>query len=223
MRIVMSAVLTAMIVLLASQADAGTCKIDGVTRSCDFDCPSGTACTAPSHAGCDDDPLDGYCTICGRSGTQFIIGTSGADWICGKGGNDFILAGDGADLVDGGGGNDEIYGDGGDDVLVGGGGNDLINGGVGTDSLDGGSGNDELVDFGVVGTLGGTLCGGTGDDTLDADAGFGGWFCLDGGTQQAGSADCTCVDFGSSGACTARNCADAVGDIVAASPCGCAN
>jgi len=186
--------LTATVLLIgyADLALAASCKIEGISRTCEFNCSSGQLCQPASHAICDTSN-DGICVICGKSGADVIFGTTGDDWICGKGGADQIwtenplgAASFGTDTVDGSGGNDIIVGDGGNDDLHGGSGNDTISSGGGTDALNGGTGNDTLNNSaGFASEAGTTMCGGAGNDVLQAlGAGF---FCLDCGSGQSPS------------------------------------
>lgn len=75
--------------------------------------------------------------VAGREGFDTIIGGAGRDWLGGFEGNDTIR---------GGGGNDSIGGSEGDDQLFGGDGRDTIIGGDGVDWLDGGRGSDLCVE-----------------------------------------------------------------------------
>jgi hypothetical protein len=135
------------LVALTSSADAASCSIRGTSRTCEITC-AGT-CSGGNHAICDSN-ADGYCTLCGQSGTQTIFGTSGKDWICGKGGDDNLYgaplgtSSSDDDVIAGDGGHDFIQGGSGDDELVGGSGDDVIRGGEGTNALLGGTGDDDL-------------------------------------------------------------------------------
>ncbi|WP_149497533.1 right-handed parallel beta-helix repeat-containing protein [Roseiconus lacunae] len=120
-------------------------------------------------------------TVDGGTGDDLIGGGSGNDQLLGNVGNDRIDAGDGDDFVDGGrgddiaeggAGDDTIEGGDGDDRILGGPGSDLLSGGDGHDYIDGGSGvdtiageaGDDTIDAGP--SVGDTLLGGDGDDTL---------------------------------------------------------
>jgi Ca2+-binding RTX toxin-like protein len=95
---------------------------------------------------------------CCPTGTNIIVGTSGADTLLGTEGSDCILGRGGNDTIDGRGGNDFISGGAGNDTINGGFGNDLINGGDGDDVIDGGPGDD-------------TIDGGPGFDTCAGSTG----------------------------------------------------
>jgi hypothetical protein len=96
----------------------------------------------------------------GYSGSDTMIGGSGADYLTGDiwnasdPGNDRLYGYGSQDVLDGGGGRD--YLDGGDeaDVMRGGEGHDTLIGGTGADQMQGDAGNDRLV-------------GGAGDDRLE--------------------------------------------------------
>jgi Ca2+-binding RTX toxin-like protein/Tol biopolymer transport system component len=92
-------------------------------------------------------------TINGTSGSDFIVGSSGADTIFAGGGLDIVCALEGDDTIHGGGsedelngqaGNDRIFGELSNDTLYGGAGNDVLIGGPEGDRMDGGAGNDWL-------------------------------------------------------------------------------
>lgn len=187
--------LAAMVLALsASSAAADTCVINGVTKTCDILCGSGT-CQPPSFTYCDVTVgnNDGTCTICG-TGTiaNTIIGTDTGDYICGKTGDDVIDGGPGDDSISGGNDDDTINGGEGSDYLYGDGGTDVIEGGPGANELYGGSGADTLTnDPGLtVSYLGVIACGGGGADTIDVSGH--GHVCIDAGTQQPSTGtDCT--------------------------------
>ncbi len=80
----------------------------------------------------------------GRSGSQVVVGTTGADRLVGGSGNDVLCGLGGDDTLEGGSGNDVLDGGDGSDVLQGGSGNDVLDGAAGFDRLFGGSGNDTL-------------------------------------------------------------------------------
>ncbi len=93
-------------------------------------------------------------TFNGKSGSDFLKGSTSADKILGFSGNDSLFGFSGDDVIDGGDGNDTV--DGGD-------GNDKLAGGNGNDRLLGGNGNDVLSDFSGTDLF----SGGAGYDTLD--------------------------------------------------------
>lgn len=93
-------------------------------------------------------------TVTGKTGNDFLRGTSSADKMMGLAGNDSLLGFAGNDLLDGAEGNDTL--DGGD-------GNDKLIGGTGNDKLLGGNGNDILADTSGLDIF----SGGAGFDTLD--------------------------------------------------------
>ena len=138
--------------------------------------------------------------LLGGDGNDVIDGGIDDDTAIGGIGNDTISGGTGNDQIDGEEGNDSISGNDGNDTLLGGLDDDVISGGMGIDCLSGSNGNDLLTDTGVtppdpVGTDDPTLdpaaitaaatdfvidpnevqpailSGGSGDDTLMADAG----------------------------------------------------
>ena len=95
---------------------------------------------------------DGFYNIYG-TGTNVVVGTSGADkirsysridYICGLGGDDVIHAGGGDDWIWGGQGKDTILGGDGNDTIHGEDGNDILKGGAGNDKIYGGNHNDEI-------------------------------------------------------------------------------
>ena len=79
------------------------------------------------------------------SGSDTIIGSTGADKLYGGDGNDTFHADAGNDLLIAGNGNDTAFGDAGNDILLGGAGNDMLSGGLGRDALTGGAGADTFV------------------------------------------------------------------------------
>ena len=80
----------------------------------------------------------------GRSGSQVVVGTAGADRLMGGSGNDVLCGLGGNDTLDAGSGNDHLDGGDGDDTLLAGSGNDDLDGAAGFDQLSGNSGNDIL-------------------------------------------------------------------------------
>jgi hypothetical protein len=173
-----------------------------------------------------------------------IWGSNGTDDIIGSGGHDTIYAGappfhaTGDDFVSGGDGNDIIYGTRrfpiwgvwveGNNTLLGGNGNDTIYGLGGRDSLKGGAGNDALyaqdnADHDPsVGAIAGTLlCGGSGNDVLDAKGPA--HQCLDGGIGGTDTCTYTFLAPGTSRSAgpfdigTIANCTTASSPV----PCGC--
>ena len=99
----------------------------------------------------------------------------------GDAGNDTVTGDDLRDIMNGGAGNDYLSGINGNDSLVGGLGDDTLEGGVGVDFIDGGDGNDTVA---VGDSIGETVLGGAGDDTLFyfPSGSFGG--TVDGGDGQ---------------------------------------
>ena len=80
----------------------------------------------------------------GRSGSQVVVGTAGADRLIGGSGNDVLCGLGGDDTLEAGSGNDHLDGGDGDDTLQAGSGNDDLDGAAGFDQLFGNSGNDVL-------------------------------------------------------------------------------
>nr|WP_276608489.1 calcium-binding protein [Caulobacter sp. SLTY] len=127
--------------------------------------------------------LRGGDTLSGAEGDDFLFGGAdadtlnggeGVDELLGDRGGDTLSGDEGDDLLDGGRGNDELDGAAGEDLLLGGWGDDTLTGGAGVDTLRGGGGNDtyvvdvvgdiieefqrggrDLVQSGVIWTLGG--------------------------------------------------------------------
>ena len=105
------------------------------------------------------------CYIFGGDGNDEMHGNSGNDWLAGGNGNDIIYGGDGADV---------LFGDAGRDKLIGGSGRDQLFGGAGNDNLFSGY-DGSIVPLGINSTAdaafdrGGSMDGGTGDDTLIVD------------------------------------------------------
>ncbi|MGO8093258.1 metal-binding protein [Rhizobium leguminosarum] len=115
-------------------------------------------------------------TITTGAGNDTIVSGGGADTLSGGGGNDLLNGEAGNDTLNGGDGNDEIYGGVGNDVLKGGAGNDTISDGdyfsdvAETFNVDAGDGNDKVILFtGSFAKISGTIDGGAGTDTLQAN------------------------------------------------------
>lgn len=124
-------------------------------------------------------------TLVGGKGNDTLLGGAGYlanDLLQGGDGNDLLQVGSGASVLDGGDGNDHLVGGSGDgqhfpsfDTLVGGAGKDTLEGGS---HLDGGDGNDLMTC-----SLGISVAGGTGNDTIDGTGGAGySNFYVDAGT-----------------------------------------
>jgi Ca2+-binding RTX toxin-like protein len=111
-------------------------------------------------------------TIYGYGGDDKIYGYAGDDKLYGNSGNDMISAGPGNDKAYGGSGSDKLYGHRGDDLLDGGGGNDYIQDSYGYNTIYGRDGADNInflfVDDsgGPTSSVGGTIYGGSGPDTI---------------------------------------------------------
>lgn len=88
-----------------------------------------------------------------HTGSDWIIGTAGADYVASWGGNDTLKGYSGNDTLDAGDGADRLFGYGGNDLLLGGRGEDDLYGDGGNDTLDGEQGVD-------------TYWGDTGNDTF---------------------------------------------------------
>jgi len=111
-----------------------------------------------------------------------VTGSSGDNVITTGTGDDTISGGDGADTLNGGAGNDTIYGGSGNDKLIGGDGNDRISdggfpvflpgGGPQPEVLDidAGAGDDVIYINSLAWQISGTIDGGTGIDTLQAQS-----------------------------------------------------
>lgn len=122
---------------------------DGSRRATTTTSPQPAVCDqAISEAGTGEGTYGRYKLVqapaVGGSGSQVVVGTSGADHLvggsgddvlCGLGGDDMLVAGSGDDVLDGGAD---------DDNLIAGSGDDLLDGAAGSDRLFGGSGNDVL-------------------------------------------------------------------------------
>lgn len=106
------------------------------------------------------------------SGDDFLLGSTSSETISGGAGNDLLFGGAGGDILNGDDGDDHIRGEDGNDVIVGGAGIDVLDGGLGNDSLTPGAGGAAVVNGQNV-TLGGTVYGGAGDDTLYIQGGEG--------------------------------------------------
>jgi Ca2+-binding RTX toxin-like protein len=145
------------------------------------------------------------------SGSSVLAFGSPADRIDAGEGNDHITLGGGNDIATGGPGNDTLLGGSGDDYLRDDLGNDLLRGEAGNDvlqnsvfssssTLEGGAGNDTLIasnisnsalldggdgdDLVYISSVGGTLIGGVGIDTLSVSALNPVFFDLAAGTVQ---------------------------------------
>jgi Ca2+-binding RTX toxin-like protein len=79
------------------------------------------------------------------SGSDVILGTTGADTINAGNGNDTVCGLGGNDRLNGGNGNDKVVAAGGNDTANGGAGNDTLDGGAGSDTVLGGAGNDAIA------------------------------------------------------------------------------
>ncbi|MBY5798186.1 cadherin domain-containing protein [Rhizobium leguminosarum] len=108
------------------------------------------------------------------SGNDTISGGDGADTLSGGAGDDVIKGGTGNDTLNGGDGNDRLFGEAGKDIIKGGAGDDtIIDGGSGVAevfNIDAGDGKDTVFmghSFGAP--VSGTVDGGAGIDTLQAD------------------------------------------------------
>jgi Ca2+-binding RTX toxin-like protein len=112
-----------------------------------------------------------------------VTGSIGGSTITTGAGNDTLLGGDGADTLNGGAGNDTITGGSGNDKLIGGDGNDMITDGgftiflPGPDGfqpehidIDAGAGDDSIFIDRRASAISGTIDGGTGIDTLQAQS-----------------------------------------------------
>jgi Ca2+-binding RTX toxin-like protein len=103
----------------------------------------------------------------GGDSSDRMFGGAGNDTLTGNDGADYIQGGDGNDLLYAGLGNDTVYGDAGTDTIKGDDGNDKLYGGDDIDNIDGGAGNDVIEGgAGYNGTIGDTLTGGSGVDTV---------------------------------------------------------
>ena len=108
--------------------------------------------------------------IRGTDGNNVLRGLDGDDQLRGRDGDDVLYGGNGDDLLFSGLGNNVLYGGGGDDFLSGGSGYNILYGGDGNDRLAG-SLNDlifgEAGDDIFISSGGGTIDGGTGNDTIE--------------------------------------------------------
>ena len=87
---------------------------------------------------------EGWETMHGEGGNDFLWTRGGGGQAWGGAGNDFLLGGAGTDSLLGGTGNDRAYGGRGNDYLRGDEGNDRLYGGRDDDQLQGGLGNDVI-------------------------------------------------------------------------------
>ena len=226
-------------------AHAVSCPIAGTQYTCDIDCAGIVApnvCAVPNaDFNLCDTNHDGKCVMCGDGNNNIIIGSTGPDIICGKNGNDtirgepststvggddllsgdagndYVYGGPGNDTIYGGTGNDNLFGGSGDDEIFGEAGDDMIHGEQGADALNGGDGNDYVEGSTLYqeGDLGDLLCGGKGNDILEATGD--GSHCLDAGPDQVAGENLDCVYNGPSSPedgdrATARNCANYLPD-----------
>ncbi len=97
-------------------------------------------------------------------GNDFVYGDNQKDQIFGNAGRDILLGGEDEDSIFGGGGNDIIFDNRDKNILWGGDGHDLVYG-ARTNEIDGNAGDDVVVNTGI-GTSGGRLSGGPGNDIL---------------------------------------------------------
>ena len=114
--------------------------------------------------------------LSGGLGRDAVFGGLGNDQLQGGLGRDHLYGGAGNDQSDGGPGADKMYGGSGDDVQYGGAGNDTILANLGADHTYGGEGGDNLYALargdvhpgpnGEVDTVGDSVDGGPGNDTI---------------------------------------------------------
>lgn len=163
--IAVALLVSALLVAIPSESQAGVLKCDGKTVTI-----TGTA---------GDDVINGTANadvIHGLGGNDTINGKGAGDTICGGGGDDVLRGGAGNDKIFGGDGNDTLKGEGNADTLKGGAGDDILQGGDGADSLDGGADADTLKgdkkDDTLIGGAGPDyLAGGEGSDLLEGGDG----------------------------------------------------
>jgi Ca2+-binding RTX toxin-like protein len=164
-------------------------------------------------------------TLTGGDGNDSLDGGGDSDWLGGDAGNDTLRGGSGNDILFGGDGADILYGDEGDDWLVGGAGVNAFRGGAGSDTVSyadltsggvtidfsagvigGGAAAGDTFDsienvYGtgftdvIVGSAGGTVWGGHGDDLLTASAGGGTLVGGEGGDSLKDGSDATVTRF----------------------------
>ena len=109
----------------------------------------------------------------GGNGGDLIDGGPGDDAMAGEGDNDIIDGGVGEDVLSGGEGADVLRGRGGDDVLLGGNGSDHLYPGSGADAVFADGGDDHLFILDTCElSVGKTLSGGDGQDTLHLPPGI---------------------------------------------------
>lgn len=162
-----------------AEAEAGTCNpTGGAAHQCDITC-QGATCRQPQTAcdGADSDgggAGDGYCTICGNSSANTIVGGTATDAangvkdrICGAGGDDTITSTNANSVIDGGAGHDNITASGSGSTAYGRAGNDTIS--VGPNGYA--TGEDGTDSITLANTGYNQALGGDGDDTIIAGDG----------------------------------------------------
>jgi Ca2+-binding RTX toxin-like protein len=168
---------------------------------------------------------DGKDKLYGEAGDDRLFGENGNDKLDGGTGNDVLDGGTGGDTLTGGDGNDSLDGGSDSDWLGGDAGNDTLRGGSGSDTVSyadltsggvtidfsagvigGGAAAGDTFDsienvYGtgftdvIVGSAGGTVWGGHGDDLLTASAGGGTLVGGEGGDSLKDGSDATVTRF----------------------------